>query len=423
VKRTRIGLAEKNVLIFVVVRGLSLAVPLLTLPVLSRAINPSGFGMLALAQSIAMYLSSVIDYGFNLTAISSVVELRQEPLRLRALFWSIGACRALLLLACLAILALVCRVVGQTAEERQVIAMSSLLLVGVALTPSWLYQGLERGSSFAILSLAPRLAIFPLILLFVRRPENTPRAAAIAFGAELAAGLLLFTHAWTRLVPGPPKASRSIARAEATRAFDAWLGTVLTIFTANLNPLLLRHLIGLNAVGVFAAADRLVRVVFSFYYPVAYAYQASVTRSWKENDDAAGKAVIRKVMILFGTISVLFVLSVQIFGSRIVTVLFGGAFAGSVPILRVESLWLLFSGCSTVAIYFLYIARHQARALRYKYLVAAGVHCVALVAFVHYFAAVGAAIALVVSQALFAAILWSGAAKLRRSPGLQTAVS
>ena len=420
-KRHRIGLAEKNVLIFVLVRGLSLAIPLLTLPVLSRAIKPSGFGMLALAQSIAMYLSSVIDFGFNLTAISSVAESRHEPQRLRAIFWSIGACRVLLMLACVAILGPVCWVLGQTVEEREVIAMSGLLLVGVAMTPSWLYQGLERGSSFATLSLAPRLAIFPLIMLLVRRPEDTPRAAAVAFGAELAAGLLLFSYAWVRLVPGRPIVSGALARTEATRAFDAWLGTLLAIFTANLNPLLLRHLAGLNAVGVFSAADRLVRVVFSFYYPVAYAYQASVTRSWKENDDATGNAAIRKVMILLGTISLLFALGVQFFGSWIITLLFGASFAGSIPVLRVESLWLLFSGCSTVAIYFLYIARHQTRALRHKYLLAACVHCVALVALVHYFAAVGAAMALVVSQGLFAAILWSGIAKLRRAPRLQTA--
>jgi len=422
-KPWRWGIQERNVVIFVLVRGLSLAVPLLTLPVLSRAINPRGFGMLAFAQSIALYFSSVVDFGFNLTAISTVAELRDRPQALRTLFWSVTGFRALLLLGCLMVLAPLSVLVGRSTDEQDILALSCLLVIGGTITPSWLYQGLERGSSFAMLSLAPRLAIFPLILLYVRQATDAPRAAAIAFGAEFLAGLLLFSYAWIRLVPGRPNMKWPIARAEAARAFDAWLGTVLSTLTTNLNPLVLRHVAGLHAVGVFSAADRLVRVIFSFYYPVVHAYQASVTRNWTEGNNAANRLVIGKVLILFTTMSMLVVIGAQIFGSRIILLVFGASFAASAVVFRIESLWLLFSGFSTVAIYFLYIAPRHGRALRAKYVLAALLHCVCLVLLAHYFAEAGAAAAAVLVQAVFAAALWAGARKLTSSQPVIRAVT
>jgi PST family polysaccharide transporter len=413
--RLKLRLQERNVLVFVLVRGLSLTAPLLTLPVLSRAIGPRGFGLIAFAQSVAMYGTNIIDFGFNITGISSVAELHHSPVALRQLFWSVNAVRALLMCGWLAVL-LPVALTNRVSGEGAVLGMSSLLLLGCLLTPAWLYQGLERASSFAMLSLAPRLAVFPLILIFVRTPSQTALAAGIAFGAEALAGGMLFGYAWMRLIPGRPQFAWTVARRETVTAFDPWLGTVATTFSSNLNPLILRHLAGLQAVGVFSAADRLVRAVYSFYYPVVQAYQASVTRSWSQGDLRLAQLTTKRVAALLAAVSLTMLLAAQFFGAWMIRVLFGPAFQASVAVLRIESLWLLFAGAAAVLVYLRYVARHQGRRLRSRYLLAAVVQCLLLLPLVHYLSAAGAAIASVLAQAALTGALWLGGRRFDRQP-------
>ena len=59
--------------------------PLITVPFLARVLRPDGFGLLALAQSLALWLSILLEYGFNLSATRAVAAPRMTPARARPL--------------------------------------------------------------------------------------------------------------------------------------------------------------------------------------------------------------------------------------------------------------------------------------------------------------------------------------------------
>jgi O-antigen/teichoic acid export membrane protein len=398
-------LAGRNALLFIVARSLSLLIPLMSLPMLGRALGPHGVGLLAYSQAFIQYFAVMVDFGFGFVSISTVARHRSDLPQLRKVFWSIYACRFAIYLACLPLVFLGVRLLAADGAEIQVMALSTLLLTGVLLTPSWLYQGLERGTSFVALSLLPRLLSLPLIWMFVKTPEHANRAAMILWGAELIGGIGLFVYGWWRLVPGRPLFDKALAREESKRASDAWLGAVVTTAIANINPLVIRELAGMAAVGLFSAADRIVRVVHSLLYPIVLAYQAHVTRLWGTDPRAAGRFILRALLGLMALATVFF-LAMQVLGLNIVTLLFGPSFAPAAEVLHVYAAFPVFAAASTTALYFLYYANDKGRLARPWFPALLLLHCLLLWALVPVYQATGAAVAILISECALGLVLW-----------------
>ena len=57
-------------------------IPLLELPILTRALGPEVYGGVLFALSLALAFSLVVEYGFNLSAAREVADSVGEPHRL-----------------------------------------------------------------------------------------------------------------------------------------------------------------------------------------------------------------------------------------------------------------------------------------------------------------------------------------------------
>ena len=56
--------------------------PLVTLPYLARVLGPEGFGKLALAQALVLYLYAFLEYGYQFTATREVARNREDRAKL-----------------------------------------------------------------------------------------------------------------------------------------------------------------------------------------------------------------------------------------------------------------------------------------------------------------------------------------------------
>lgn len=407
----RLSKQSTNAVLFILVRSVSLLIPLATLPLLGRVLSPAGLGMLAYAQAWMQFGSLVVDFGFNHTTISTVARADNNSAQLRTIFWSLTALRALLMVVFATATTLLAWLLIPPSEERHVVLLALLLLVGTLLTPTWLYQGLEHALAFSVLSLLPRIAIFPLVLTFVSQPDHVPRAAMILFGTECVSGLSLFFYAWFRLVPGRPLLSRRLAFAEARQAFDVLLGTLISGAFASVAPIVIRQLADLHAVGLYSAADRLVRVVFSFISPVIQAYQAEVTREWANRSPRLVKT-LRDVSLLLTGSGLLFCVAMQWWAKDLLRLVFGGEFVAAERVLQIASLWPALATLTSLAVYFLYVARNRSKPMRQNYLLACGAYAVLLPLLATQWGADGAALALVLSQAMLSYLMLKGAKPL-----------
>src|SRR3984957_18405992 len=78
------------------VQFLSIVLPVMTVPVVTRAFGPTMFGLLATISASAGYVGLLATFGFNLTGPRATAVLRGEPSKLSAVISNILSAQAVL---------------------------------------------------------------------------------------------------------------------------------------------------------------------------------------------------------------------------------------------------------------------------------------------------------------------------------------
>src|ERR1700744_899756 len=78
------------------VQFLNIVLPVMTVPVVTRAFGPTMFGLLATISALAGYVGLLATFGFNLTGPRATAVLRGEPSKLSAVISNILSAQAVL---------------------------------------------------------------------------------------------------------------------------------------------------------------------------------------------------------------------------------------------------------------------------------------------------------------------------------------
>lgn len=130
--------------------------PLLTLPYLARVLGLSGFGALAMVQSLAQYLSLAVEYGFTLSATREVARFRSHRARLAQILSEVLSARLLLALA-VAVLAYVLGLFVPALRAKEALLWAGVFwAVAWGMSPVWYFQGKERLRKVALLEVVAK---------------------------------------------------------------------------------------------------------------------------------------------------------------------------------------------------------------------------------------------------------------------------
>src|ERR1700677_909020 len=97
----RSGLLQ-NVIALYGVQACTYALPLLTFPYLAHVLGPSGWGVVVFAQAIGIVITSVVEYGFDISASRETSIHRSDPERLSELISGVLGAKSLLSVLCIA---------------------------------------------------------------------------------------------------------------------------------------------------------------------------------------------------------------------------------------------------------------------------------------------------------------------------------
>ena len=144
-------------------------------------------------------------------------------------------------------------------------------ILGNALFPMWLLQGLEKMKQLALITAASRFLPLPVLLLLVTRPDQAVLAALVvnspaAIGAVF--GLLYVRKhrlaVWHRV-------EWAAIRHQLTEGWAAFIGGMATSFYTTMNVLLLNGFSTPQQVSYFNASDKIRSAAQGFIQPVAAA--------------------------------------------------------------------------------------------------------------------------------------------------------
>ena len=168
------NVVRKNILVLSIIQGINYLFPLLTIPYLSRIFGPTGIGALALAQAVILYLVLIIDFGFNLTVTRriSIAYDKNDKLEINHLYTQTLLIKMIIFLIIVFLVFILCQTIPQLFDIKVLIYIGFFSLLGAAINPIWLFQGMQRMTVLLIPNTLSKIISLALIFVFVKNKQD-----------------------------------------------------------------------------------------------------------------------------------------------------------------------------------------------------------------------------------------------------------
>ncbi|MEP7374662.1 MAG: oligosaccharide flippase family protein [Chitinophagaceae bacterium] len=154
------------------VQGGIVLLQLLVIPFTIKKIGIDGFGVVAVAQVVMLYLSGFADYGFNQTATRDVSLFRADRIVLSRIFFKVLFTKLVLCFFAFIVLLILLLCIPVFRAHGILYLAAFVFVIGQSSLVTWFFQGLERMQFIAILTLSGRLIFVALVFLFLKNKEQ-----------------------------------------------------------------------------------------------------------------------------------------------------------------------------------------------------------------------------------------------------------
>ncbi len=308
--------------------------PLVTVPYLSRVLGAAGWGLVAIAQSFALYGNLIVEYGFVYSGTRQIATAPTDEAKEQIVAGVLGAKLLLSLFvigaACLAYL-----FIPVFREHSTLLWTAVLAEIVKASLPNYYFYGINRVAVASALDISARTAAAIGIFIFVHRPEDAWKVFALqgaGAGAALVVGHGMIYSRYDLRWPRMREGMRMLQEGGSMFLFRS---------AHNMYALGNAFILGLFAppqvVGYYAGAEKINSAAVGLLSPLTTALYPRAAGLAKTS---MRKAARLTVFSLYAMVAVSLVLgSIMWFGSpMIVRVILGPSFSPSADVLKILSL-------------------------------------------------------------------------------------
>lgn len=310
------------------------ALPLITVPYLSRTLGPSGWGLVAMAQAFGMYGNLVVDYGFVYSATRQIATASNET-EVESVIAGVSGAKILLSAAALAA-AFAAYVFVPLFHQHPVLLWAAVISEIVkALLPVYYFYGIQRVAIASLLDVSARAIAAAGIFLFVHNQQDAWKVFALT--GITAAVTLVIGHAmirrryvlrWPRLGEG----WHMLREGWAMFLFRS----AHSIYTLG-NAFVLGLFASPRAVGYYAGAEKIGTAAVGLLAPLTTVLYPRAAALAKTSLNRAAK-VTRFTLYVVGAGSVALGLILWVGAPWVIRIILGPHFGESESVLRVLSM-------------------------------------------------------------------------------------
>lgn len=385
-------------------QGINYLLLIVTLPYLVRVLGPEKYGLISFAMAITVYMQIVTDFGFNLTATRDVSVNRGDNNRISVIYGSVFVIKAALVIICFIVFFLVSVFVNRIKVEWLFYLMWYGVVIGNALMPIWLFQGLESMRYVAKVNIMVKLIFSFLIFVFVRKSSDYILVPVLNSVGYVSVGL------WSLyLVKKDFKIRMIIPKFNDIKHyfFDGLYVFVsnvsVSMYTAS-SVIILGIMTNNTFVGYYAAGEKVIQAVLGVmtpFYRAIYPYNArKINESVEEG--------LRNIRIMARIVGVLmFVIGVLLYllSEKIVLIVLGPDYYNSVRVVKILSFVPLLSGLANVFGVQTMLNVNMKKTFTLIMVLLSMINIPVSIALVHSFNYIGSAFSLLVIEALGVALM------------------
>ncbi|MDD8019251.1 MAG: oligosaccharide flippase family protein [Bacteroidota bacterium] len=323
----------KNISSLYVVQGLNFLFPLVTLPYLTRVLGVVEFGKVVLAQTAAIFCSSLIEYGFALSTTRKLALCRNQKVKLSdAVSNTISAKIFLSVITVVLFIALVKSHAFYTIENYSVEICLLSLLTGWNF--SWFFRGVEKMFYLVALELFNKIFFTISIFIFVVHQNDGIRVLQLQsfFLFFITIVSFFITKRYVEsLTVNLSKGWKEIAESWETFTFKG-LATV----HSNAPLIFISYVTSAHFVGIFAGAFKLSKqLMLAVGNPFWDALYPNLSYSVDAKTPFIRQYKLLKIIALNILFGILYGGVVFLFANDIVVFLLGKDFSESVSVLKI----------------------------------------------------------------------------------------
>lgn len=303
---------KSNIFALYLVQGMNYFVSFFTFPFLTLKLGLEGFGIMSLAFASIQLGVLLTDFGFNLSAVRDLAQVRDDPQASARIFWRVTWAKTLLMIASSLILLLLTLTLGSWKEHANVYLWSQLYIVSSVLFPYWYFQGLEKLRACAALSVFTRVVMLGFLLHWVSGPQDVALAVILQAAPQILAGLIWWFSGWGAPKPMWVRVELHELKDALRASWPFFISAISTsLYTYSTTIILGKFAVPLQ-VGLFAAASKLVYIGQGLLGPLLQATYPRIALLAK-HDKPAALQLIRKTLYIQGGAGLIMTLALMFF--------------------------------------------------------------------------------------------------------------
>jgi polysaccharide transporter, PST family len=309
--------------------------PLFTVPYLTRVLNPSGWGTVAFALSIADILTLIIEFGFNYSATREISRHRDHREYCRDVMGGVIGAQVLLAMIALSIAAAFAPRFTLLQHQPRLVVAGLVYAVAQGCVPLWFFQGLERLRLAATLEISAKFVALCGVFLLVRSPQDGWKVLALqalAAAVSTVAGIGLAIRSFGFRIP-----NYSLIRDALVRGWPLFVFRSAESLYGVGNTFLLGLFAPAAVVGYFATAEKITKAMFGLLNPIRDSLYPRLTYLAVSSEQAAAKLARQAILVMVSAGCIL-TATLFVMAPWFIRLLAGASFAPAVPVLRLYSI-------------------------------------------------------------------------------------
>ena len=365
--------------------------PLITMPYLARVIGVEGFGKIAFASAIMVWIQTIADWGFNLTATRDVAQNRDNKEKVSEIFSNVLWARCLLMLLSFVVLILLIILVPKFRENSAIILVTFLMIPGHILFPDWFFQAVERMKFTTIFNVLMKLIFTVLVFVFIKQPEDyilQPLFTSLGYVFSGLIALYVILGKWGISIKLPNV--KSILQTIKGSA-DVFINNLAPNLYNSLSIVLLGFFGGGTANGIYEGGNKFVSIVSNFTNVISRAFYPFLSRRPDKHS-----LYVKLTLPIIAIVSI----ALYITAPWIVKVMLSPEFYNSIIVIRILAVSLVFNAISTAYGACYLVVQNRTKILRQLTLICSIIGFLIAIPLVYHYTYVGVALTVTISRAL-----------------------
>ena len=313
--------------------------PILTIPYLSKVVGVDGFGKIAFAAGVIVWLQTITDWGFNYTATRDVARNREDNEIVSQIFSNVLWARLLLMCLSLTLLLICIAIIPYFKENHEILLVTFLLVPGQIFFPDWFFQAMERMKYLTIFNLVSKAFFTILVFIFIKEKSDFILQPLFISSGYVITGIIsmyIIVVRW-KVKIHPPKVKPVLSIIKESK--DVFLNNIMPNLYNSFSVVLLGFSGGSLASGLFDAGNKFVNIGNQFINVLSRAFFPFLSRKLDKH------IVYKNINLLT---AVIFSVGLFLLAPFIIRLFFTPEFYQAIPVLQVMSISIIFITLSSV---------------------------------------------------------------------------